>query len=126
MNLFEDNEAASAYSLGGRQFDEIVDRLDALMMVLKSCKAETCQKPWKALHPDGDVSTLKGALQHTFDTFYKSQPKVSFTSCELGYMPEAEGPQSHIALDSTHRHDLRNQNVREPSFKYEGHWSIWV
>lgn len=126
VNLFEDETAASAYSLGGRTFDQIVDRLDALMMVLKSCKAKSCQKPWKALHPGGDISTLKDALHHAFDTFYRSQPKVSFTSCELGYMLEAEGPQSHIALDSTHRHELREQNPREPSFKYEGHWSIWV
>lgn len=126
MNLFDDKNAASAYSLGGQSFLGVVDRLDALMMVLKSCKAESCQKPWNALHPDGDISTLKDALHHTFDSFYRSQPKVSFTSCELGYLPEAEGPQNHITLHSAPMLELRQQNTREARVKYTSRWSIWV
>lgn len=63
------------------------------MMVLKSCKGLQCTQPWTELHPGGNVKTLTDALDAEYDTFYNAQPKVSFTSCELGYIISAEGPQ---------------------------------
>lgn len=71
----------------------VINRLDALMMVLKSCKGGTCIEPWKVLHPHGDVKSLSDALTVQFDAFYKEQVKVSFNRCELGYIIDAEGPQ---------------------------------
>jgi N-acetylglucosamine-6-sulfatase len=68
-------------------------RLDALMMVMKSCKGQTCIEPWKGLHPNGDVRSLDDALDEKFDDFYREQRKVSFERCEAGYIVEAEGPQ---------------------------------
>jgi hypothetical protein len=50
---------ASSYTLLRRKFEDLIPRLDALMMVLKSCKGDTCRKPWTALHPSGDVASLK-------------------------------------------------------------------
>lgn len=42
---------------------QLVNRLDALLVVLKSCRAETCRDPWSVLHPNDDsVKTLKDAL----------------------------------------------------------------
>jgi arylsulfatase A-like enzyme len=42
---------------------QLVNRLDALLVVLKSCRAETCRDPWQVLHPyDDDVKTLDDAL----------------------------------------------------------------
>lgn len=72
----------------------IITRLDALLMVLKSCKGETCRKPWKVLHPDGDVINLDDALDSKFDSFYQTQAKVAFTRCEPGYIISSEGPQT--------------------------------
>ncbi|KAF5597979.1 arylsulfatase [Fusarium pseudoanthophilum] len=74
----------------------IVSRLDALMMVMKSCKGETCIKPWKVLHPDGDVNSLKDALNNKYDSFYlqaAEKNSVSFGMCMPGYVVTAEGPQ---------------------------------
>jgi hypothetical protein len=42
---------------------QLVNRLDALLVVLKSCRAETCRDPWRVLHPyDDDIKTLADAL----------------------------------------------------------------
>jgi N-acetylglucosamine-6-sulfatase len=76
-----------------RQKSDVIDRLDALLLVLKSCKGATCTDPWKVLHPHGDVDSLSVALKPKYDRFYKAQPKVSFTKCEMGYIAESEGPQ---------------------------------
>lgn len=46
------------------------------------------------LHPDGNIETLRDALHSRFDGFYEYVgPRVSFSSCELGYLIEAEGEQ---------------------------------
>jgi N-acetylglucosamine-6-sulfatase len=83
--------------------------------------------PWKKLFPHGGVDTLMDALAHDFDAFFFEQPKVSFDSCELGYIKEMEGPQHAnifgVAKSSEwSKHELRKQ----PSFEYQGHWSIWT
>lgn len=127
LDNYFDEDAVSArrlYTLGGRPFENIVDRLDALMMVLKSCKGNNCVDPCSVLHPHGDIKTLKDALSSHFDAFYDDQPKVSFDSCELGYIREAEGPQNPNAYrdEDGERSELR----RQPSFRYQGHWSFFT
>ncbi|KAJ7140941.1 alkaline-phosphatase-like protein [Mycena epipterygia] len=74
----------------------LTSRLDALMMVLKSCKTNACRKPWNVLHPQGNVQNLADALDSQYDDFYASQPKVSFSECSPGYIITAEGPQDAI------------------------------
>ncbi|KAH8660230.1 alkaline-phosphatase-like protein [Xylariales sp. PMI_506] len=81
----------------GRSLQTVIGRLDALMMVIKSCKGDTCRYPWRSLHPVGSVTSLAEALDPKFDAFYESQPKVSFSRCEFGYIKEAEGPQNVFA-----------------------------
>jgi hypothetical protein len=85
---------AEHYTLADRSFRHIVTRLDALLMVLKSCKGETCRKPWSVLHPDGTVQSLRDSLNGDLDVFYAQQPKVAFDSCVLGHIVEEEGPQA--------------------------------
>jgi len=87
------NFNGSCPTSGGFPIERLQTRLDALLMVLKSCKGEVCVKPWETLHPLGDVHTLKHAMNPEFDTFYASQPKISFSECGLGYFPRIEGPQ---------------------------------
>lgn len=94
------------------------------MMVLKSCKRRGCTHPWETLHPRGDVHSLADALAESYDSFYEEQPKVSFSSCELGYIVEAEGPQHANSFSDAAKPvpGLRKQ----PSFQYRGPWSAWV
>ncbi|GKZ17828.1 extracellular sulfatase Sulf-1 [Aspergillus brasiliensis] len=83
--------------IGSYSAVKISTRLDALLMVLKSCRGETCIHPWRTLHPDGDVNSLRDALDDTFDGFYVRQVRVQFGWCERGYLIEAEGPQVPVA-----------------------------
>lgn len=95
-------------------------------MVLKSCKGDSCRKPWRVLHPDGGVNSLLDALSATFDEFYHQQPKVSFSSCELGYIKAAEGPQ-HVHSFDNYDEDMESSRLRsQQSFDYRGHWSDWT
>ena len=80
----------------GRNLGQLVQRLDALMMVLKTCSGKECVYPWIVLHPQGNVQTLQQAMNPKYDGFYYSQPKVSFSACKLGYLPEYEGPQTAL------------------------------
>lgn len=80
-------------NLLNRPLSSVIDRIDAFLLVLKSCKGNTCIQPWRVLHPDGSVESLKDALQVKYDSFYTNQPKVSYSVCEPGYIIAAEGPQ---------------------------------
>ncbi|KXJ91234.1 alkaline-phosphatase-like protein [Microdochium bolleyi] len=82
------------YPVNDSKRRQVINRLDALMMVLKSCRGSSCTHPWSVLHPDDEgVRTLSDALDARFDTFYEQQAKVSFSRCDLGYLIDAEGPQ---------------------------------
>lgn len=95
-NLYHPSSSSSSSQrlLLDTRVDLVINRLDALMMVLKSCQGDTCVAPWKVLHPQGDVTSLSDALQTRFDVFYEQQVKVAFGRCEMGYLVDAEGPQS--------------------------------
>ncbi|GKZ31401.1 hypothetical protein AbraIFM66950_011977 [Aspergillus brasiliensis] len=74
---------------------KVIQRLDSLLLVLKSCKGRVCVKPWSALHPRGEVKTLKDALDVRYDHFYEIEQttRVQFNECARGYFLDAEGPQ---------------------------------
>ncbi|KAF3277462.1 hypothetical protein TWF173_009666 [Orbilia oligospora] len=99
----------SSLTILGAPLIRVIDRLDSLLLVLKSCKGTVCVKPWQKLHPEGDVDVLPDALQEQYDTFYKHQESVRFDRCEAGYIIDAEGPQDAL------------------SYTRNGiHWSHWV
>jgi len=81
----------------------LLSRLDALLLVLKTCKARACTHPWEVLHPLGDVKDLHGALRSEYDDFYEiQQHRVSFSKCEKGYILDSEGPtgvKSYAAIE---------------------------
>lgn len=95
-NLWKSNPNQTM--LHGYTMSDVVVRLDALLLVLKSCKGAECIKPWNTLHPDGAVTSLKDALSPQYDQFYHSQPKVSFERCVFGYEIGVEGPQEALAF----------------------------
>lgn len=126
-NYFTNAKPASTYALAGRTFEDVVHRLDALMMVLKSCKARECRHPWETLHPDGDVHSLKDALSKRYDSFYQEQPKVAFAECKRGYLKALEGPQNVNVYGGEGQLDyLGSKPVGQKTFNYKGHWSHWT
>lgn len=97
-NLLNPDERAAG-TLLGLPLKKVVQRLDALLFVLKSCRAQTCINPWRSLHPGGNVGSLKDALSPRFDTFYETKTeKINFEKCAAGYILDAEGPQFEQAL----------------------------
>lgn len=87
---------------GKYSINRLESRLDALLLVLKSCKASTCYQPWSALHPEGDVASLVDAMDPKYDRFYEQkQNRVSFDWCDQGYIIAAEGPQNYFQYSSS-------------------------
>jgi N-acetylglucosamine-6-sulfatase len=115
-NLLPRGDASPA----DRDLTLLTNRIDALMMVLKSCKEQSCISPWESLHPDGLVSSLADALDEQYDDFYDHQTKVSYTRCERGYIIESEGPQE---FDVFGRSGIHVQAARGPIIS--PHWSLW-
>ncbi|KAG0341032.1 hypothetical protein BG004_006175 [Podila humilis] len=90
-NIYKDTKAS------------LLNRLDALLNVLRTCKGSTCRDPWSVLHADGKktidfgtapqdqkghqgdhgrkVKSLHDALSKRFDKYYASLPKFEFKSC---------------------------------------------
>ncbi|KAI9848176.1 MAG: hypothetical protein M1837_000850 [Sclerophora amabilis] len=90
-----ESRSGAVTTILGIPLSKIIPRLDALLLVTKSCKAATCVEPWKVLHPQGDVGSLSDALSPAYDAFYEEiKTKVAYDRCELGYIVESEGPQS--------------------------------
>ncbi|KAB8076580.1 alkaline-phosphatase-like protein [Aspergillus leporis] len=81
----------------GYHVSKVVSRLDALLLVLKSCQGASCIKPWDVLHPGGSVGSLRDAMAEEYDRFYRQQNKVSYDRCEYYYVLDAEGPQEVLA-----------------------------
>lgn len=83
-----------SFLIQGYSLERVAARLDALLFVLKSCKGDICVRPWLALHPQGNVLSLRDALSPRFDYFYEQeQVRIAYSRCELGYILESEGPQ---------------------------------
>jgi N-acetylglucosamine-6-sulfatase len=99
-NIYTTASSEPAYKILGIPVSKVIPRLDALLMVTKSCKGHTCVDPWSIIHPAGNVKTLSGALNKRFDHFYASvSATVSFEKCELGYILESEGPQKAVVFE---------------------------
>lgn len=112
---------APCHELRGQSIDAITDRLDALMMVLKSCREQACYDPWRSLHPDGRVRSLADALSVEYDEFYRGQTKVQFDYCSRGYLLDAEGPQEFDVFG----HD-EERRIVERLMRYDRDWSLRV
>ncbi|KAH9900185.1 Arylsulphatase [Xylariomycetidae sp. FL2044] len=77
--------------LPGVSTEDLTNRLDSLLMVLKTCAGDTCRDPWGAMIPG--VSSLAEALDPQYDEFFASDmERVAWTVCDEGYIEEAEGP----------------------------------
>ncbi|KAF2114004.1 arylsulfatase [Lophiotrema nucula] len=99
-------------SINGHPIDKVVSRLDALLLILKSCAGASCREPWKELHPNGNVWTLADALSVKYDRFYEEMVKVEYDFCDNGYLIEAEG-----AMWETHGKMFWREGLR---------WDVWT
>ena len=87
----------------------LLNRLDALLNVLRTCKGPTCRDPWSVIHPEnksieednkkqGDhhhdnkrgVHSLTDALNKKYDKYYADLPKFAFESCIQYYLSSNE------------------------------------
>jgi hypothetical protein len=90
VNLAADNKGSDTHQFAGRPLAQVFSRLNALIMVLKTCKGWACTHPYESLHPKGDVSSLKEALNRKYDVFYSTQPQMWYTECPMAYIAEFE------------------------------------
>ncbi|CAI0650882.1 unnamed protein product [Colletotrichum noveboracense] len=62
---------------------QLLTRLNAILMVTKSCTQETCRDPWAVLQPpnSSQITTLTEALSSDHDAFFASIPQVQFNEC---------------------------------------------
>ena len=71
----------------------MLQRLDALLLLLKDCKGRQCTHPWESYFPSGEVRSLAQALHPGYDKFFTDVvASVDFEECTRGYIPEMEGP----------------------------------
>lgn len=93
-NLLHPDEQAAArdYKVAGRPIAAVIDRLDALIMILKDCKGEACRAPWGQIHTSSKakVTSLRDSLEPRYDDLYRSLPKLQFLRCEMGYIRDSE------------------------------------
>lgn len=108
-NLILHPSLAARHRVAGRRIKHVINRLEALIRVLRYCRAIECVSPWKILHPWGDVSNLREALRPRYDTFYAEQPKVMFRACGLGFLKEEEGEQV-VELPTENPEDINDDN----------------
>lgn len=77
----------------GIEIERLVHRLDALLMVLKTCVGRQCTHPWEVLFSNGEVKNLYDAVAPEYDEFFETKvERVAFEKCEKGYIAESEGP----------------------------------
>lgn len=94
----KDSHGKHILSLAHRK---VLDRLDGLLLVLKTCKGDTCHRPYASLFPasgfaaTGEISSLSQALDGRFDAYFRHLPRVKFSQCALGYQSRFELPEWH-------------------------------
>jgi hypothetical protein len=71
-----ENLYGSGGTLLGYAIEKVAQRLDALVLVLKTCTGRTYSMPWEELHQDGSVKSLKDAVDAKYNAYYAGLPRV--------------------------------------------------
>ncbi|KAK7041413.1 hypothetical protein VNI00_009279 [Paramarasmius palmivorus] len=66
----------------------IISRLDALLIVLKTCIGDICSKPWSAIFSSGEAASLEDALNEEYDAYFNALPKFGYLECQYGYFED--------------------------------------
>ena len=80
-----------------KNVQRLIDRLNAVLMVTKSCSGTTCTTPWQVLQPANitnakPIGTLKDALDPAYDEYFATFPKVQFKVCMQYQDADNEAP----------------------------------
>lgn len=83
------------------EHQRLINRLNALLMVTKSCEQDRCRDPWAQLDPSNNgtaptLTSLVAAMDSSYDTFFADFQKVTFDTCmayqwipnEVPYFPK--------------------------------------
>lgn len=69
----------------------LIDRLNSILMVTKSCVRDSCRDPWSVLQPPKakrKITSLTAAMGYEYDDFFAEMPKIHFGKC-MQYQDEA-------------------------------------
>ncbi|PVI02577.1 arylsulfatase [Periconia macrospinosa] len=68
---------------GNPDYDAVWNRLNALLLVTKSCAGGTCRDPWAvfAANSTRNISTMAEAMDPRYDAYFASFPRVHFGTC---------------------------------------------
>ena len=82
-------------------YQRVMTRLNALLLVTKSCEQDTCRDPWVALQPNTTIikckprkpiANLEEAMSESYDSWFAQFPKVHFDTCADIQIPANEAP----------------------------------
>ncbi|KAI0193498.1 arylsulfatase [Astrocystis sublimbata] len=97
---------------------QLINRLNAILLVTKSCETNTCRQPWQWLQPGTqkhEIISLSQAMDPKYDEHFASFPKVAFKECLQIQDIDNEGPY-YPPLSQTGN---LGQNYRGPTDNYE-------
>ncbi|CAJ2504933.1 Uu.00g123270.m01.CDS01 [Anthostomella pinea] len=109
---YELTNLAAADNTNATEHKALINRLNALLMVTKSCEQNACRDPWSLLSPDGaTLTSLTGALDTTYDAWFAGFAVVSFDTClavlsdanEAPYYPELSDAVGGVGLGRAYR-----------------------
>lgn len=95
----------------------VKSRLNALLLVTKSCAEQTCRDPWSVLQPCNlpsgrQIRCLQDALNPDFDDFFASFPSVTIDECLPYQLAANEGsfypPGAELGLGMAYRSPTDN------------------
>ncbi|OTA97132.1 hypothetical protein M434DRAFT_19302 [Hypoxylon sp. CO27-5] len=84
------NTAADPYELHNlalnatQESTRLMDRLNAILLIMKSCAENVCRHPWALLQPGSrkeEIVSLKQAMNPEYDSFFAKFPRVAFKEC---------------------------------------------
>ncbi|KAI1334918.1 arylsulfatase [Xylariaceae sp. FL0016] len=96
------------------QITRLLNRINGILLVTKSCASDSCRDPWMHLQPDNanngtaKISTLVEAMQPQYDSLFAGLPQVSFDECLQFQSTDNEAPYyppASISLGREHRRD---------------------
>ncbi|KAL0934496.1 arylsulfatase precursor [Colletotrichum truncatum] len=97
----------------------LLTRLNAVLLVTKSCTQGTCRDPWTVLQPPDSttrIASLQEALSPSFDPFFSSLPEIRFKECmQYQYAPNEEPFYPPGAADKLSEHRRPTDNFVDTS-----------
>ncbi|KAK7034484.1 hypothetical protein VNI00_012331 [Paramarasmius palmivorus] len=70
----------------------LLDRLNALLIVLKTCVGVVCTDPWGEIFGSSSesVSTLEQALDEKYDAYFAGLQRFGYQGCRIGYFEDGQ------------------------------------